>query len=190
MENRLNPELVEDSNLPPGQLLEPVKRSDLKIEIQPITISHCTADLKGVYCTAGFVVTGPRGRRAGLLWDLDNQNGWIEHPDSNTRDAQQLLQNLDVLFMDCNTWEAEEGEERNTGQKKNTGHIGFVRLQQYVTVLHPKETVLIHLSGHADGPEHLGWGWSNAEWELNARAHWGDLPGQVCVLAGRSPARP
>jgi hypothetical protein len=160
-------------NEEPGRLLEPLKFSDFRIEVQPITISHVTA---GPYSTAGFVITGPTGRRAALIWDLDNTNDWILNPSASTREARRLLERVDVLFMDCNTWRVEEV------QGKNTGHIGFERLRLYVSAIEPRETVLIHLSGHEDGPENPGWGWSNLDWQLRARESWKALPGHVSVL--------
>lgn len=157
----------------PGRLLEPLSFPDLRITVQPVTISNTTA---GPHSTAGFVITGPTGRRAGLLWDLDDQNDWIIDPSPSTADARRLLHGLDVLFMDCNTWEVESVGGRTTG------HIGFVRLQRYATALQPRETVLIHLSGHEDGPGNPRWGWSNEDCQLQARRQWRDGPGYVSVL--------
>jgi hypothetical protein len=164
---------IEQENEPPGRLLNSLEFPDVGVEIQPITTSHVTADLGGMYCTAGSIVSGPK-RCAGLIWDLDNQNDWILSPSPAAREARRCLGSLNVLFMDCNTWQVEE-----VGGK-NTGHIGFERLQRYVNALQPRETVLIHLSGHEDGLGNQGWGWSNAEWELNAREHWSNSPGHVC----------
>lgn len=163
---------IKEENEPPGKLLETLRFPEVEVEIQPVTTSHLTADFGDTYCTSGFIVNSPR-RRAALLWDLDNQNDWILNPSS---EARQGLENLDLLFVDCNTWSVEEVSG------KNTGHIGFERLRQYVNALQPRETVLIHLSGHEDGPGNHGWGWSNEEWEFNARQHWHELPGCVCVL--------
>jgi len=160
-------------NKDPGHLLEPLKFSDIRVEVQPVAISHGTA---GPSSTAGFVITGPTGRRAGLIWDLDNQNDWVLAPSESTKDACEALHRLDVLFMDCNTWRVEEVNGRNTG------HLAFERLWRYAKALRPRETILIHLSGHEDGPGAPGWGWSNAEWELAARRHWADGPGHVSVL--------
>jgi beta-lactamase family protein len=171
-----------DANLP-GQLLDPLDFSyiGIPIRITPITISHHTADFVG-YCTAGFLIEGPR-KRAALLWDLDSRNEWILHPTGSkyptsidARETQRRLQELDTLFLDCNTWHDE------TVLPRPTGHIGFERLQEYVRALAPRETVLIHLSGHEDGSGSFGWGWSNAVWESAAQAHWHDLPGRVVVL--------
>lgn len=176
LDHFLEPWNPADNNEPPGRVLDPLRFPDFGVTIYPVTTSHLTADLGGMHCTAGFIIEGPR-RRLGLIWDLDNLNDWILSPSAGTRDAWQLLERLDALFIDCNTWQVEEVNG------SNTGHIGFERLRRYVNALQPGETILIHLSGHEDGPGNPGWGWSNAEWELNAREHWGDSPGDVCVLS-------
>jgi len=161
-----------DENETPGELLRPVVAADGKVTVTPVTISHHTADLAGKYCTAGFIVDGPPQRRVAVLWDLDPNNNWINDPDN---EAAKALTGLDALFIDCNTWIV----DGSTGRP--TGHVSFQTLKQYVRNLRPTETVLIHLSGHEDGVGQNGWGWTNAEWEREARRVWGEegLPGQV-----------
>src|SRR6266850_1466701 len=154
----------------PGTLLPPIDLRNFggpaEVVIQPFSISHDTA---GSYSTAGFIITAPSGRRSGLVWDLDESNSWIvESPDA---DCNRLLHGLDVLFLDVNTWSV-----------PGRGHSCFEGLKRHIRALSAQETVLIHLSGHEDGASNLGYGWSNAEWEVRAREHWNDLPGVASVL--------
>jgi ribonuclease BN (tRNA processing enzyme) len=155
----------------PGVLLSPINTGalglDASMSIQPLTISHETA---GEHSTAGFIIKRESGKRIALLWDLDNLNdAWVVGGGSS--DALRALQGVDVLFVDCNTWSAE-----------GRGHITFQRLQDYVKVIRPAETVLIHLSGHEDKHGNPGFGWSNSEWEARARGAWRTDCGLVTVL--------
>ena len=156
---------------PPGVLLPPINTGalglDASISIQPLTISHETA---GEHSTAGFIIKRESGKRIALLWDLDKLNdAWVL--DRGLSNALSALQGVDVLFVDCNTWSAE-----------GRGHISFQDLRQYVEVIRPSETVLIHLSGHEDGYGNPGFGWSNGEWEARAREAWRTDWGLVTVL--------
>lgn len=161
--------LVESES--PGVLLPPINTGALglgaPISIQPLTISHETA---GAYSTAGFIIKRESGKRIALLWDLDKLNdAWVLG--GGTSEALSALRGVDVLFVDCNTWSAE-----------GRGHITFQGLRQYVDVIRPSETVLIHLSGHEDGRGNPGFGWSNGEWEARARGAWRTDWGLVTVL--------
>jgi len=154
-----------------------------KLKITAISVSHCTADFSpsGEYlpCCASFIIEKEEGKKAVLLWDIDNKNQWIKEPSSaEQREAVELLVEADYLFIDCNTWQVEEDDEG-----RNTGHISFSTVKDYVKALSPKMTLLVHLSGHEDGEGNPGWGWDDQTWQDNAQREWDEmkLPGKVCV---------
>lgn len=167
---------------PIGTVLEPIPIELSDLTVIPITVSHCTADIspsKGVLpCCASFVVQRKGGKKAVLLWDIDNRNGWIKNLTSDEqKESVKLLSRADYLFIDCNTWSIEEVNG------KNTGHASFSTVQRYAKVLSPKVTFLVHLSGHEDREGNLGWGWDDQTWEKNAQRVWQarGLPGEVRV---------
>ncbi|MFN8525438.1 MAG: MBL fold metallo-hydrolase [Chloroflexota bacterium] len=169
--------ISQDENEPPGRLLPAFTGLHGSVTIQPVSISHASADLNGRYATAGYVITAPNGRRAAFLWDMDNQNQWLVSPDPVQAPAQAALRDLDYLFVDCNNWEAEDLNGRTTS------HGSFLRIRSYAEVLRPRETVLIHISGHEDGPGNPGFGWPDQVWQDRAREAWEGLPGTVSVVS-------
>jgi len=182
--NFLAPQVKVEYN-PPGIKLDVVPIGIDHLTITPISVSHCTADIKpktGIksFCSASFVIeikAEKETKKIVLLWDIDNKNNWIETPDSIQEKTVELMSDADYLFIDCNTWSVEEING------KNTGHISFSTVQRYVKKLCPEKTFLVHLSGHEDGKGNDGWGWNNKTWEINAKRIWqlNNLPGNVCV---------
>jgi len=130
-------------------------------------------------CCASFVVERKGGKKAVLLWDIDNKNDWIEKPTSDEqRKAVELMERADYLFIDCNTWSVE------AVNGKSTGHVSFFQASRYARALRPKgETLLVHLSGHEDGKGNPGWGFSDNRWQQEARKVWQEkrIPGDVRV---------
>lgn len=179
----LNHQLSDESG-PPGVKLEPIKLGISGLTVTPITVSHCTADIQPanpkerLYCSASFVIES-EAKKVVLLWDIDNQNRWIEDPASDEqKQAVKLLSGADYLFVDCNTWSVEEVNG------KNTGHASFSTVQRYAKALSPiGTTFLVHLSGHEDGKGEPGWGHNHSTWEQRAQDVWANrnLPGTVCV---------
>jgi len=170
---------------PPGTLLKPIPLAVTGLRITPVTVSHLNGDVnpanpkKPLPCCAAFVVETP-AQKAVLLWDLDNENDWIEAPASPAQKAAvERLAHADYLFIDCATWAAETAQ----GQKLN--HLSFSRVQRYAAALSPKETLLVHLSGHPDGPGQPGYGWTDAQWTAKASQVWHErgLSGLVRVPA-------
>jgi len=169
----------------PGTLLREIDVPLSGVAIQPIAVSHCTADMDAgdpknpICCSAAFSVRAER--KAVFLWDVDNLNEWLVHPsDQDHHKAVQALLEPDYLFVDCNSWK----EESPGG--KNTGHTSFQTVMKYAAVLHLKptsETLLMHLSGHEDGAGNPGWGWDDRRWEAEAQAAWAaaGLSGSVRV---------
>ncbi len=109
---------------------------------------------------------------------MDNTNTWITEPSSDAHHAAlALARDADVLCLDCNTW-------RYAGNPtdKPASHASFFTQLQNVRALRPRETLLVHLSGHEDAPDD-GYGWLDHEWQLHARTVWADqkLPGTVRV---------
>jgi ribonuclease BN (tRNA processing enzyme) len=158
---------------PPGIKLAPIPLKINHLTVTPITVSHWTADInpenpkERLECSASFVIEH-KGKKAVLLWDIDNKNDWIEKPTSDDqKKTVELLSEADYLFIDCNTWNVEETKGRNTG------HVSFMTVKRYVRSLSPKgTTLLIHLSGHEDGEGNPGWGWFDFKWEEEAQKTW------------------
>jgi ribonuclease BN (tRNA processing enzyme) len=169
----LIPQLSNESN-PGGVKLDPIPLKINDLIITPITVSHCTADInpqnpkERLECSASFVIEHKGGKKAVLLWDIDNKNEWIEKRTSeDQKKAVELLSGADYLFIDCNTWSVEETKGRNTG------HVSFMTVKRYARSLSPKgTTLLIHLSGHEDGEGNSGWGWLDFKWEEEAQKIW------------------
>jgi len=168
---------------PPGTLLPEINLGIRGISVRPIAVSHCTADRAAwnpknpVPCSAAFLIQAEK--KAVLLWDIDNANDWLDKPSTpEHRMAVEALSKPDYLFVDCNTWK----EESPGG--KSTGHASFQSIKKYAAALHPtSETLLMHLSGHEDGPGNPGWGWADTQWEAEAKSEWvaAGLPGSVRV---------
>jgi ribonuclease BN (tRNA processing enzyme) len=167
---------------PPGVRLDPIPLGLAGVRVTPVTISHMGADIhpdnpkEPLNCCAGYVVE-TEATKAVLLWDIDNQNTWIEQPAPHQREAVRCLFGADHLFIDCTSWDAE------VVNGKQVGHISLMTVRRYVRALLPKETLLIHLSGHTDWPGNPGFGWPDWKWEQEAKRLWAEqeLPGVVRI---------
>ena len=62
------------------------------------------------------------------------------------------MSNADYLFIECNTWQVE-----------GVGHTTFLKAKEYIKALRPKQTFLVHLSGHEDRPG-PGYDWDDKTW--------------------------
>jgi ribonuclease BN (tRNA processing enzyme) len=168
---------------PPGKVLAPVPLGIDGIEITPVSVSHSGADIdpenfkQTRYNCACYVVRTDR-KKAVLLWDLDNKNDWILNPVSPEQEnAVALLSGADYLFLDCFSWTVEEVSGFNTG------HLSFATARKYARALRPAQTVMVHMGGHEEGEGRPGWGWTDAQWEREARILWekDSLPGLVRI---------
>lgn len=168
---------------PPGTLLAPVPLGVEGLEITPLSVSHSGADISAdnfrerQHNCACFVIQTGR-KKAVLLWDLDNRNDWILEPRTqDQKRAVALLSGADHLFTDCFSWTVEEVVGINTG------HLSFATARTYARALQPAETLLVHMGGHEEGEGMPGWGWTDKQWEEQARALWSadGLPGSVRV---------
>ena len=113
-----------------------------------------------------------------LLWDVDSSNEWLVSPQTEAQEtAVSLLSHADYLFVDTAFWQAKPN--------KTTSHPSFSNVQRYAASLQPRQTFLVHLSGHPDGRGNPGWGWENGRWQAEAQHVWQtkNLPGQVHVPA-------
>ena len=169
-----------DENRPPGTVLPPLPINLPGVMITPVTLSHFGADRcaedkeRTCYSCAGFVVETAVSKTA-LLWDVDSENEWIVSPQTvEQENAVRLLSGADYLFIDTAFWSARE---------KRSTHPGFNNVQRYARALSPRETLLVHLSGHPDGRGNAGWGWTNGRWQTEAQNVWEreSLPGCVRV---------
>jgi ribonuclease BN (tRNA processing enzyme) len=165
-----------------GVPLTPVPIDMPDLCVTPITLHHSSADIaaddpsRRQPSCAGFVIQTP-SRKVALFWDMDNTNTWITHPQTEAHAAAiALARDADVLCLDCNTW-------RFAGtDKRPASHACFHTQLLNVRALAPRETLLMHLSGHED-ERGDGFGWLDAEWQAHAQAEWARLAllGQVRV---------
>lgn len=166
--------------LPPGTVLPSLDLGIDGLKITPVSVSHYGADVNPkdrnevFYGCAAFVLE-TEAKKAVLLWDIDNQNRWLWDPeDEREKTAVSRLSHADYLFIDTTFWHTREFP---------TTHPGFEQVCQIAAKLSPKQTVLMHLSGHPDGPGNPGWGWTNEKWREEAAVAWAEqgLPGTVTV---------
>ncbi|MEM8860581.1 MAG: hypothetical protein AAGD96_19835 [Chloroflexota bacterium] len=143
------------------------------VTITPVTLSHLTADVavdrqRVAYCCCGYVLE-TESKKMVLMWDLDNQNDWILNPQTAAhQEAIKKLSHADYLFIDCPFWYPFD---------KPASHTSFLEVIDIATVLRPRETRLVHLSGHPDGrrdylPDLGAYGWTNAQWDTRVKAVW------------------
>lgn len=166
---------------PIGSMLAPVPIDPTwDVTITPITTSHHTADMhpdnreQTVYACAGFVVETAVAKAA-LLWDLDSGNDWLVAPQTEKeKTAVAKLQHADYLFIDTSFWHA---------KPRRTTHPSFENVRPIARNLQPRQTMLMHLSGHPDEPGNGAWGWTNGRWQAEAQRVWQKegLPGIVRV---------
>ncbi len=171
---------ISGERLPPGTVLPSLDFDLEDVKITPVSVSHYGADVnpkdrgEKFYGCAAFVIETSRVK-AVLLWDIDNQNEWLWAPEcEEEKTAVSLLAHADYLFIDTAFWRTRE--ERTT-------HPGFGQVCQIAANLSPKQTFLMHLSGHPDQPGNPGWGWTNERWREEAANVWQarGLPGIVTV---------
>lgn len=163
----LEPQLTAEVEQP-GAVLTALPLNLPGVRVTPVSISHYTADLapddsgQVVYSTAAFVIETDRSR-AVLLWDIDSENEWLAAPGEAERAAIDLLAGADLLLIDTTFWHR---------PPHRVTHPSFENVLRYARRLCPRRTLLMHLSGHPDGPGNSGFGWTNAEWTTAASAAW------------------
>ncbi len=167
-------------NAPPGHTLPSLELAPPGLTITPVSVSHFTADRHPAhpseprYACAAFVLQTAH-KKTVLLWDIDSTNEWLVQPESTAQaETVALLSEADHLLIDTAFW------HRPSRPKT---HPGFENVMRYARSLRPRETLLMHLSGHPDRPGNRGYGWSNDRWQSETRAAWTacDLPGTVRV---------
>lgn len=163
----------------PGVVLPPLPLPLPGLTVTPITVAHRNADVSALdgrlcYACAAYVIETANAKIV-LLWDLDTENNWLLEPENEMQQtAVSHLANADYLFIDCAYWSA---------QPQPMNHTSFSHVRRYGQCLSPRQTMLIHVSGHSDGPGNPGYGWTNQRWQEEARLLWtkDGLPGQVSV---------
>ena len=154
-----------------GRLLEAVPLPNTDLQVTPVSLAHSSADLHAPHgeehlpCCAGFILKTQQHKTA-LLWDMDATNTWLEQPNYAEQEAFIALQGCDQIFIDCNTWHY---SQQANGQPAS--HASFAMVSRIARALEPRQTFLMHLSGHEDALGN-GFGWSDARWQLEANSVW------------------
>jgi ribonuclease BN (tRNA processing enzyme) len=162
-----------------GALLEPIALGLPDLQVTPIALAHSSADLfpphteERLSCCAGFVLEAS-GYKTALLWDLDATNLWLER---GFGESHELLFGCENLLIDTNTWSY---SVQPNGAPASHACFGLVK--RFAKVLKPRNTYLMHISGHEDAIGD-GFGWSDQIWQLEAQKAWleAGLSGQVYV---------
>jgi len=177
----LQPRLPAETE-PPGTVLPPLPLDLPGVRVTPVSIGHYTADIvahesdggdQTAYCTAAYVIATNRSK-AVLLWDIDSENDWLATPGEAQTAAVALLTEADLLLIDTTFW-------HRPGRRVT--HPSFENVLRYAQTLRPRRTLLMHLSGHPDGPGNPGYGWTNAEWTAAAGRAWAKAGLTGAVLA-------
>lgn len=165
-----------------GAVLAPVLTDAPSLTLTPITLHHSSADVaqgstgRRQPACAGFVIQTP-SCKAVLFWDMDNTNTWITQPKDDAQvAARALASGADLLCVDCNTWRFKGTPE------SAASHASFHTQLPNIRALAPRETLLMHLSGHEDATGD-GFGWLDDEWQFHAQTEWQvqGMPGSVRV---------
>lgn len=166
-DNYLDPLPIQEPHAP-GAVLSPLPLDLPGVTITPVSISHYTADRdpderETVYSTAAYVIeTG--GMKAVLLWDIDSENEWLANPETEAEvRAIDRLGEADLLFIDTTFWNR---------RPHRTTHPSFDNVRRYARTLRPRQTFLMHLSGHPDRTIGPGYGWTNGRWTVEASLAW------------------
>jgi ribonuclease BN (tRNA processing enzyme) len=168
---------------PSGVLLEPVPVGWAGMQVTPVTISHSSADIspnggsEDFPSCCGYLLEFANGVRVALLWDMDVNNTWLEYPNAANLETIERLRGVDHLFIDSNTWLYDQNK-----LGRPASHLSFAIVRRFARILEPKQTWLMHLSGHEDQPE-TGFGWDDSTWRHEAKRAWSDsgLNGNVDV---------
>lgn len=172
-----------EENLPPGRVLPAFNLPFPDIQVTPITVSHYSADIhpenfkEQLGCCVAYVIE-TASKKAVLLWDIDSSNHWLGSPGADEMPAIELMRDADYLFVDTTTWDALKHQQR----ERHT-HASFQQIQTYVNILWPRQTILVHLGGHADRPGNPGYGWPDSRWQVETEKVWREksLPGSIVI---------
>ena len=173
-----------------GTPLVPVPLAQPDLHITPIALHHSSADIahdnpaRRQPSCAGFVIQTAT-RKAVLFWDMDNTNTWITRATERSPYSRQF--NWPAMRM-CSASIAIRGAMRSSPAGKPASHASFHTQLPFVRALAPRETLLMHLSGHEDDRGD-GFGWLDAEWQITSPERCLDscthMPGRVRVPDNR-----
>jgi hypothetical protein len=121
------------------------------VRITPLPVVHGSVHGAVIYLAEAH------GRKVLFAWDIEAPDGAF--PDGRTnldvfRDHAALLRGAHVHLQECNTW-AVAGK----------GHTTYQAARAYFDIVRANRTLLVHLSGHEDGPGNPGYGWTDDQWQ-------------------------
>ncbi len=133
-----------------------VDAGPVAVRVMPLPVVHGGAQGAVIYLAETL------GKKVLFAWDIEGPDAAF--PDGRTnrevfRTHASLLKHADLHLQECNTWSA-----------SGKGHTAYRQAQAYLEVVQARRTLLVHMSGHEDGPGHPGYGWTDAQWQAAAAA--------------------
>ncbi len=138
------------------------------IRLTAISVKHGAADGAVIYVAEALK------KKVVLAWDIETPDAAFPSGYTNAevfRRHATLLQNADLHLQECNSWAI-----------AGRGHCTYQAARAYFEVVQAKRTLLVHLSGHEDGPGNPGYGWTDAQWQAAAKPDGIEVAQQGMVL--------
>ena len=138
------------------------------VRITPLPVVHGQAEGAVIY------VAETLGKKVVFAWDIETPDAAFSDGRTNLdvfRSHARLLENADVHLQECNTWSA-----------PGKGHTSLEASRPYFEIVRARRTLLVHMSGHEDGPGHPGYGWTDQEWNAAAKKQGVEAARQGMIL--------
>ncbi|MBW3600849.1 MAG: hypothetical protein KY475_26730, partial [Planctomycetes bacterium] len=127
-----------------------VEAGPATIRVTPLPVVHGKAEGAVIY------IAEARGKKAAFAWDLETPDAAFPGGRTNLdvfQSHESVLAGADVYVQECNTWSA-----------AGKGHTAYQASQPYFDIVRARRTLLVHMSGHEDGPGNPGYGWTDEQW--------------------------
>lgn len=121
------------------------------VRVTPLPVVHGSIDGAVIYLAEALE------KKILFAWDMETPDAAF--PDGRTnldvfRDYASLLNHADLHLQECNTWAV-----------PGWGHSTYQQAKRYFEIVAARRTLLVHYSGHEEGPGAAGYGWTDAQWQ-------------------------